>query len=605
MLSLYQIKQLSQSFVKEACHFLNISADSLRIIFTSYIIPPKNKEPQISTVLQDDTIVIGEDFLRSSNSFTQLRIDLYARIRYISQRRQAKGKLDWHGDAICDAINFATALCFLKELQLPCNPSLQPKKKFEGALQILANEYNLHGKIFKMPTNPYKGNYFYKLRLEETDRKKIEKKYTRSVPYTGVEPLSGEKGSSKNPFNNINDAVEFLRKMEHVAYTNDSLINDIANMDYFYDTNSEHFRVMWASPYVAHLKHSFPEKSFFISKMAPLDFTHPEHFYFCLKPNLYKHKFLYRGQSSYYPGKPCKPNLFRDKKHNDAGDYLDFLIYSQELELLIRSHPIVQLLENGIELLHDTFRIRMHYSGLAQHYYNKSHFLDFSSDLEVVKFFATTDYKSETDEYVPFVKENEIGVIYYYELKFPEAFQQHEHYALKTIGKQIFSRSGLQSGFLLEMDKEADLKENVDEIKKIFFRHNARISKDLFVKSNNGKNYFPDDILMHAWHDRMKKRFKDKVVSRKAVLYNVSINSSETENSITKKLKDKGITVDDYDPSFTVEELDFFYKNIEQWWNDFCSDIYFADAENDLYREAMKNIIHEDRYSWAFQRDTH
>ncbi len=302
---------------------------------------------------------------------------------------------------------------------------------------------------------------------------------------------------------------------------------------------------------------------------------------------------------------PCKPNLFRDKKHNDASDYLDFLIFSQELELLIRSHPIVQLLENGIELLHDTFRIRMHYSGLAQYYYNKSHFLDFSSDLEVVKFFATTDYKSETDEYVPFVKENEIGVIYYYELKFPEAFQQHEHYALKTIGKQIFSRSGLQSGFLLEMDKEADLKENVDEIKKIFFRHNARISKDLFVKSNNGKNYFPDDILMHAWHDRMKKRFKDKVVSRKAVLHNVSINSSETENSITKKLKDKGITVDDYDPSFTVEELDFFYKNIEQWWNDFCSDIYFADAENDLYREAMKNIIHEDRYSWAFQRDTH
>lgn len=43
MLSLYQIKQLSQSFVKEACHFLNISADSLRIIFTSYIIPQKLK----------------------------------------------------------------------------------------------------------------------------------------------------------------------------------------------------------------------------------------------------------------------------------------------------------------------------------------------------------------------------------------------------------------------------------------------------------------------------------------------------------------------------------------------------------------------------------
>lgn len=77
------------------------------------------------------------------------------------------------------------------------------------------------------------------------------------------------------------------------------------------------------------------------------------------------------------------------------------MIFAQELELLIRTHPIVQFLENGIELLHDTFRIRMHYSGLAQHYYNKSKFLDFTSDVEVMKFFATTDYKSDTDEYIP------------------------------------------------------------------------------------------------------------------------------------------------------------------------------------------------------------
>ena len=105
---------------------------------------------------------------------------------------------------------------------------------------------------------------------------------------------------------------------------------------------------------------------------------------------------------------------------------------------------------------------------------------------------------------------------------------------------------------------------------------------------------------MHAWHDRLKQRFSDKVVSRKAVRLNVERNPGETEESITKKLAENGITVDDFAPSFTEKELSQFYGNIESWWNDFCDDIYFADAENALYREAMKEIIHDPRYGWAF-----
>lgn len=193
-------------------------------------------------------------------------------------------------------------------------------------------------------------------------------------------------------------------------------------------------------------------------------------------------------------------------------------------------------------------------------------------------------------------------MIYYYELRFPEAFQSHEHYAMKTIGKQVFSRSGLQSGFLLDMDKEADLKQNVAEVRKIYFRHDAEISKEIFASSNDGRDFFPEDILMHAWHDRMKQRFKDKVVSRKTVLLNVERNPGETEESIIRKLNDRGITVDDFEPSFTGAELDQFYSGIESWWDDFCSDIYFASAENLLYREAMKGIIRNPRYSWAFKK---
>lgn len=603
MLSLNQAKQLAIAFVREGCHFLNLNFDTLRVIFTPQV-QPEHGIPQVADVLHDDTIVVGDDCLERfcmANSFSPLRVEMYSRVRYIYKRRIAKGKLEWIS-VINDAMNYAMALCFLKGLQQPCPPFLKPELYFSGALQILADEFGLHGRVFRLPTEPYNGAYFYKVRLDDNVRDKLIQKYFRRVPYTGTEPFVGEKGSLEKPFDNVYEAIEYLRSIEQTAYANDSLMNDIADMDFFYDPSQGQFRIFWASPYVAHLSQPYPIKSFIMSQMASLDSKHPEDFYFCLKPNMYKHKFLYRGQSDYYPDKPCKPNMFRSDEHNKVNYYLDYMIFSQELELLIRSHPIVQLLEKGIEILHDTFRIRMHYSGLAQHYYNKSNFLDFTSDLDVMKFFATTDYKSATDEYVPCINEDQIGVIYYYELRYPEAFQQHEHYALKTIGKQVFSRSGLQSGFLLEMDKEADLKQNVKEARKVYFRHNAEISKEIFASSNNGENYFPEDILVHAWHDRLKKRFNNKVVSRKAVWLNVERNPGETEESITKKLNDMGITVDNYIPSFTNEELDQFYKNIGLWWDDFCSDIYFADAENDLYREALRDVIRNPKYKWAFQR---
>ncbi len=603
MLSLKQAKQLAEAFVKEACRYLSIDADSLRVIF-SPCIEPLFGIPQFSQVLPDDTIVVGEDFLnqrRQENSFTPVRSDIYARVRFIAMRRKRAGNLEWL-NAMGEAYDYATALCFLKGLQLPCAPMMKPKVFFAGALRVLADEFNLHGTAVRVPVPPFRGACFYKVHLEDRDRDRLKMELSRKVPYLGTEPAHGEKGSMENPFDNVYEAVDYLKEMEQTAYGNDELMNYIANLDYYYDINQGHFRIDWASPYVAHLKQSYPKRSFIMSQMAPLDEKHPEIFFFSLKPNLYKHKFLYRGQASYYPGRPCKPNLYRDDDHNRDNDYLDFLIFSQELELLIQTHPIVQLLEKGVELLHDTFRIRMNYPGLAQHYYNKSNMLDFTSDLEVMKFFATTDYKSETDEYVPVTDEDGVGVIYYYELRFPEAFQKHKYYAMKTIGKQVFSRSGLQSGFLLQMDKEADLKENVEQVKKVFFRHHAIISKEIFAASNNGEAYFPDDILKHAWHDRLKQRFADKVVSKKAVMLNVERNPGETEESITDKLKGKGIVVDDFEPAFTDDELDLFYRDIDHWWNDFCSDIYFADAENDLYREAMKELIRDPRYKWAFQR---
>ena len=600
MKTINHIKKVAESFVSDACNYLHIDSSSIRIIFTPFIEPYRGI-PQYATVLSDDTIVLSESFLVrcAQEGCTPLRSEMYARTRFIAKRRERGPAYQWIPEGINDALAYSTAIELLKGLQICCPPMIEPSLFFAPALKILSEEFLLDGTMFKMPTAPYNGACFYKVKLNVKSSIRLLQLYNKRSNYVSQSPNTGELGSLENPFDNVNEAVDYLQKIEKQAYEKDSVLNSLANMDYYYDLSQNSFRISWASPYVAIRRNSYLRKSFIMSQMAPLDLNKPEDFFFSLKPNLYKHKFLYRGQSDYYEGKPCVPNLFRDKEHNDKRYYLDFLIFSQEMELLIKSHPIVQLLENGIELLYDMFRIRMHYPGLAQHYYNKSQYLDLTSDINVMKFFATTDYDRTTDKYYPVTNTNKVGVIYYYELKYPEAFQQHHGYALKTIGKQVFLRSGAQCGFLLEMEKDVDFK-TLPEVRAVYFKHNPELSAEIFKNSHYGDDFFPEDMLQHAWHNRLKERYEKRIVSRKAVELNVSRNDGESIESITSKLNDLGIKVDDFIPEFSQEEFTQFYSNIDKWWLDFCNDIHFSDAEDELYRQAMREVINKDCYKWAF-----
>ena len=58
--------------------------------------------------------------------------------------------------------------------------------------------------------------------------------------------------------------------------------------------------------------------------------------------------------------------------------------------------------------------------------------------------------------------------------------------------------------------------------------------------------------------------------------------------------------MDDFIPEFSQEEFTQFYSNIDKWWLDFCNDIHFSDAEDELYRQAMREVINKDCYKWAF-----
>ena len=606
MLTLKQAIDIANAFKNDACSFMDMNPNDVHINTTASLPPimaggisiPQNAEVDPAT----KTITISEAFLSersAQSSLTPLRFEVYAKVRmlYLIVHPDKLGGLDY----LEASQYYSQAVILLKGLQIPLL-DVFVNVACSQIERILKEEFNLEAKIVKTPAPSYRGTSFYHAQLSESDKKRYIQRYLPSHSKSYAPKLEpGDKGTKENPFDNVYEAVEYIRQMEQKAHDQDMLLQDIEQQKYYYDVNFASFRIHWASPYVSQYTNGYPTRTFMVNQMAPLPGKPLNEQWFSFKPNLYGHKFLYRGQSDHYKGKPCVPNLFRDEKKNTNRDYIEFMIYSQELELLIKTHPLVQLFENGIELLHDIFHFRVHYTGLAQHYYNKSRLLDLSSDLEVMKFFATTNYAWKTDTYSPCTDTSKLGVIYCYELIYPGAFQEHKGYALKTIGKQIFMRPGSQCGYLLDMEKDVDLKKLL-EVTALYFKHDAKVSQDIFDQSNHGEEYFADDLLQHAWKNRFCARRDSKVVSRKAAELNASRNNATLEDTISK-LQSIGITVDDYEPAFTEEELDIYYGSIKNgWWQEFCDDIHFYGAEDELYRQAMKDLPQNPEYSKYFTK---
>lgn len=581
-----------KAFIKDACSFMNINYEDIHFRLVASLPTAYGIIPQYASIdPKSDTIIISNVLIencRRNNGFTLLRTEVYAKVRMLylfHHPEQIKGD-----DIVMSALAYSCGLMLLKGLRLPMVPPCTQ--------EILKEEFGIDAIVSKLPFSPPA----FQAQLTAAAKKQYTDQYHPSTSVSTVTALlAGDKGTKENPFENVYEAVEYINVMESEAHAKDSLLQDIEHQQFFYDPNFDFFRIPWASSYVSQYQNDFPPRTFMVNQMSTLPGGNLNEIWYSLKPNLYQHKFLYRGQSDSYEGIPCVPNLFRDKTKNTTRDYIEFIIFSQELELLIKTHPLVQLFENGFELLHDVFHFRVNYPGLAQHYYNKSRMLDLSSDLEVMKFFATTEYDWKTDKYTPCTDTLKLGVIYCYELQYPGAFQQHEGYALKCIGKQPFMRPGSQCGFLLDMDKDIDLK-NLPEVTALYFKHDPVISHEIFAQSNEGKEYFAEDLLQLAWKDRMRERREKKLISIKTVEYNANINGKSIEET-KAKLASIGVTVDDFVPSFTDDEIDMYYQAIETgWWEDFCDDIHFYGAEDSLYRQALKELPQRPEYACYFKK---
>lgn len=318
---------------------------------------------------------------------------------------------------------------------------------------------------------------------------------------------------------------------------------------------------------------------------------------YSLKPNLKNRYYLFRGESEFHS--PCKPNLFRNPRKKY---FLDSMIYGDEMVRVILSHPLVQLLDLGVKLNGSVYRFEMNLYGLLQHYYNKSSLLDLTSDIDVALFFATQKYDWESDKYTPIIDENhEAGILYYYEIDINRDFQQQLNgEQLSTIGLQVFPRSGRQKGFLYNLNMHSNFND-LPQLKAFRFRHNAVIAQEISEQMNCGEKLFPHDILKAHWRSHLRR---NDVVSKDAIMINLTRNSNETYESIEARLKQEyNISTEDYIPIFTEEELHEYYNSVDAYWKDFCDQIYIPGDIDGRMITDLVNIPNNPEYEWAFKEN--
>lgn len=400
-------------------------------------------------------------------------------------------------------------------------------------------------------------------------------------------------GSKDNPFSNVNEAFESLLKLEKDAFDNDNVLQSLRHATVFGNV-AAHVTESLSTPFAAYQADHLPAGSFIVNRQQSGRYA--------FKPVLTGRKFLFRGQTQDYPR--CVPTLFRDENQDY---FINEMILNHEMYCLIETHPLVQLLGiQGIKIAGRDFRMATNYFGICQHYFNRTVFLDLTSDVDTAKFFATSDFKG--DDCKPH-EAGGLGVIYWHEIEMPYAFQRNSHNVrgkalethLSTIGKQVFPRSGRQFGYLLEMEKDLDFFD-LPTSHKVFFRHDAEVARKIFETAQEGRKYMPASILDQYWKEKMSSPRTDRLISQNALAINLELNKQkETKTSLQNKLERRGFTITRHAARFTPDQLHSYYQDIKNgWWDEFLSDIHFLGPNAEAYKEELRQIELNPAYAFAF-----
>ena len=496
-----------------------------------------------------------------------------------------------------DSWDFAFALSILKGIHFTDIPN-------DAAINLLRDEFGIDCEVV-LATDMIHKKKRKIVTLTDADRQKradeLKMFYDESIKMPLPKIKEGQLGSKSNPFTNVDEAAAYILKIEKERLVSDQYRQTISSEQYFFDFENGFFRIPWASANVSYYPlEEVSSSNFVVNQLSQRPGHSHEMPRFSIKPSLAHNRFLYRGQSQFFD--VCVPSLFRNKDNMAEKQFVSDIIQMDELEVLLRQHPLVRLFEDGFYLLNDFFRFKVDYEGLSQHYYNNTPKLDLTSDMDVAKFFAVTWFNMDADRYEKYTG-TELGVLYYYDLT-PDAFTKRtgRNYLVETIGKQPFMRSGNQSGFLTRLDPGENFNER-PEVRYVFFRHDEEITNRIFAESENGDKYMPQEMLRTHWYNRMDNESAKKEISLEALQLNFSRNPGMSHHSIRKALQKRGFRISSKNKQyFTEEELDSYYAGALDFWKDFCSNIYFYSPEGALLKKHLMNLPNDSRYRWAFYR---
>ena len=606
---------LLNAFYKEALAFLNVPVErhaelvhecrvgvhACNPIFVDY------QRSLIQIEIQFFRAMVAQSPHISNDAPTQYRFHGY-KLAHVWHRYVSAGiAVDYIMDV--GSTIFAQALNVLKGLPLlQCQPVSPVIKKIMGfdpndrtpILEMLRSQFGMNCRIrsaYDIDGGRLMEVISYTRKEAETRAANMMKLIYESKGRPLASIVEGNLGSESNPFANVDEAADYILKIEKERLLSDPYRQNIDHEQFYYDFEHDYFRMSWASPNVCYYEYDNAESPYFVvnqlsrrgSSQVPR---------FSLKPALRHNKFLYRGQAEFYPS--CRPSMFRNV---DKHYYIDDIIQINEMEVLLQEYPLVKLFEQGFYLMHEFFRFKINYLGLSQHYYNRTNLLDLTSDMDVAKFFAVTTFDMYNDCYVEY-KGDKLGVLYYFDIQ-PDTFAgcTGRKYVVDSIGKQPFMRSGNQSGFLINLDRDDNFN-NFPEVRYVYFRHDKVVTSRIFKASNNGEKYMPEEILRSHWHKRMLDKEKRMQISTDALKLNFRNNPNESHSRILNELRKKGYKVSSkYKSAFTDAELNQYYEKSIQMWEDFCSNVHFYGPEGVLLKKHLLNLPNDPRYRWAFYRD--
>lgn len=158
------------------------------------------------------------------------------------------------------------------------------------------------------------------------------------------------------------------------------------------------------------------------------------------------------------------------------------------------------------------------YDVLAQHYGLETGWLDITNDFTTALFFATCYYEDSrwkplTKEQTEKTEKTKYGIIYHipscmaaekmqasiwdeYCTNGPNGARPmvHNHNTILPIGFQPFMRCHMQHGYGIYMRKPFPLQNDI-QFEKLRFRHNEKLSKDVFELMEGGKLIYPQEGL--------------------------------------------------------------------------------------------------------------